>query len=522
MNWLTHVFIVIAFTLVSTLNAAHSKEPPTPVVIIPGILGSKLQDKTTKKIIWGEGSYFWNAASVLPNLERLEIKTPSDADRAEAIGLIDKIEWLGPLWVDHYYDTLINFLKENGYSDAPGPSRTLYVFPYDWRRSNSETAQLFSSYIDKNLKDRKFDIIAHSMGGIVSRLFIEKDNQLRVRKLIYLGTPFFGSMNTLATLSDGWNWFENELVGGRKVIQGVILSFPAFLELLPQYVYNNETCCVLKLRNGSRVALDVLDLSVWLDRGWLPAEYRYGSKLEAFKAALINARRVNAIVSVPAPNSVEETIIAASAHQAKIRLGMSEGSSEPTPDNWKFTEDLGDGTVPVWSAARNKDFDLLSGILPSYAEHSIIFADKDVLDTILRVLTRIEPAWKQPIKKEDRITLLVKDGDQQRAWTINNIKFEASPPAQKPGQKVRLDIKVEIDKAAMISIGKFLPEIYLDTNQGPKRLGPLSETTSKEELDNRRLSFSVDFEVPDVNELIDIRVQITDKLVAHAYVLPLN
>ncbi len=49
-----------------------------------------------------------------------------------------------------------------------------FVFPYDWRRDNVETARILVQKLEAlkrktGEKDIKFDIVAHSMGGLIAR-----------------------------------------------------------------------------------------------------------------------------------------------------------------------------------------------------------------------------------------------------------------------------------------------------------------------------------------------------------------
>ena len=79
------------------------------------------------------------------------------------------------------YGGLLEALGKAGYRearwDSPGArgyEDTVYVFPYDWRRDNVETARLLLRRIEA-LKRRlrrpnlKFDVIGHSMGGLIAR-----------------------------------------------------------------------------------------------------------------------------------------------------------------------------------------------------------------------------------------------------------------------------------------------------------------------------------------------------------------
>ena len=123
-----------------------SNEAPDPVIIIPGILGSQEHN--------GE----W---------------------------VIDPIL--------HTYDDLIATLDVNAYT----PGTDLFTFPYDWRRSNIETAVLLKQRIDE-VKSicvcDKVDLVAHSMGGLVARQYVQSDDyEQDVDQLIFLGTPHLGA-----------------------------------------------------------------------------------------------------------------------------------------------------------------------------------------------------------------------------------------------------------------------------------------------------------------------------------------
>ena len=125
---------------------APEPDEPDPVIIIPGILGS-----------WDFGAG-WE---------------------------------LDPIF--NTYDNLWEALKLAGYEDG----KTLFALPYDWNNSNTDTAIELENKIEE-IKDicdcNKVDLIAHSMGGLVARAYIEGDNyQNDVDQLIFLATPHLGS-----------------------------------------------------------------------------------------------------------------------------------------------------------------------------------------------------------------------------------------------------------------------------------------------------------------------------------------
>lgn len=102
----------------------------------------------------------------------------------------------GELVIDpilHTYDDLIATLVANGYVEG----EDLFTFPYEWRDSNVFTANLLDGKIEevKSICDcGKVDVIAHSMGGLAARTYIQSvDYDEDIDQLIFLGTPHKGS-----------------------------------------------------------------------------------------------------------------------------------------------------------------------------------------------------------------------------------------------------------------------------------------------------------------------------------------
>jgi len=102
----------------------------------------------------------------------------------------------GKLVIDpilHTYDDLIATLGANGYEEG----KDLFTFPYEWRDSNVLTANLLKDKINeiKTTCDcSKVDLVAHSMGGLVAREYIQSGQyQNDVDQVIFLGTPHNGA-----------------------------------------------------------------------------------------------------------------------------------------------------------------------------------------------------------------------------------------------------------------------------------------------------------------------------------------
>lgn len=113
-------------------------------------------------------------------------------------GILGSWQKDGNLMIDpilHSYDDLTATLEANGYTEGA----TLFPFVYNWRESNVVTANLLRGKINQ-IKQicscGKVDIIAHSMGGLVARQYVESDSyQGDVDQLIFLGTPQLGAPN---------------------------------------------------------------------------------------------------------------------------------------------------------------------------------------------------------------------------------------------------------------------------------------------------------------------------------------
>lgn len=122
-------------------------------------------------------------------------------------GILGSSEHNGMLQLDpilHTYDDLIATLDVNGYS----PDVDLFVFPYNWRRSNVETASLLKQKIDtvKSICScEKVDLVAHSMGGLIARQYIQSSAyDGDVDQLIFIGTPHLGAPNAYLMWEGGY------------------------------------------------------------------------------------------------------------------------------------------------------------------------------------------------------------------------------------------------------------------------------------------------------------------------------
>jgi pimeloyl-ACP methyl ester carboxylesterase len=92
------------------------------------------------------------------------------------------------LFTQEVYGPVITHLSRLGYREE----HDLFVFDYDWRRSVFHNAERLAAFVREKVPDpsQRVDILAHSMGGLVSRVYAtELGGERRIGKLISAGTP---------------------------------------------------------------------------------------------------------------------------------------------------------------------------------------------------------------------------------------------------------------------------------------------------------------------------------------------
>jgi hypothetical protein len=237
------------------------------VVLIPGIMGSVL--KKDGREIWSlsGGSLLRALFSLGGSAKSLEL--PNDDPSVDDLGdgviadrLFPDIHIVPGFWKIDGYSKAAQYLIDAFNLERGG---NYFEFPYDWRRDNRVAARRLATEARGWLADwrrssgnttAKLILVAHSMGGVVSRYFLEILEGWRdTRMLITFGTPYRGSLNALNFISNGYR----KKVGPVTLIDltELLRSFTSVYQLLPIYpcidlgdskmVRVNETSRVPKL-----------------------------------------------------------------------------------------------------------------------------------------------------------------------------------------------------------------------------------------------------------------------------------
>lgn len=296
-------------------SAQYHRPDRNPIIVIPGILGSRLTEQATGMRVWGA----FNGMSVDPStaegaeLLALPIHNEEDCtdgdpcslkdqrDTVTSDGVLDeiKLDIFGlPVGIQAYHNILTT-LGAGGYRDQSiglgnidyGSAHfTCFQFDYDWRRDNVENAKRLAQFITakkafvrKEYKKRfgidnddiKFDIVAHSMGGLISRYFLRYGGQDidevsdgdvpwtgsdDVERIIMVGTPNAGSVSSYVELVKGFDAGKPVLPFYPSTILG---TYPSLYQLLPRPRHKSITWD----GDGDR-AVDIYDPKLWDKYGW--------------------------------------------------------------------------------------------------------------------------------------------------------------------------------------------------------------------------------------------------------------
>lgn len=265
-------------------GAAAQTSGRNPVIVIPGIMGTKLVD-SNGKTVW------FSARRNKTDDLRLPMTSPVLARNRDGVRAEDIIREVNvPILPDiEVYQTVIDALEGRGYTEAtwsdPKATDVFYVFPYDWRRDNVESAHLLMrKMVDTKRKlkrpDLKFDIICHSMGGLVARYAamygmadLRRDGVTPVpnwsggahmRKFLMFGTPNQGSFGSFEALLNGYG-----LLAGRRLPffdnlrNDEVFAIPSSFQLMP---HKNTARFFDEHLNPIKV--DIYDPKTWFKYGW--------------------------------------------------------------------------------------------------------------------------------------------------------------------------------------------------------------------------------------------------------------
>ncbi len=297
------------------------------------------------------------------------------------------------LWkIDGYTKTskLIteNFEVTEGdiYNDSEDKAANFYHFPYDWRRDNRVNAKILKRLLAQRLKTwressgnskAKVILLAHSMGGLVSRYYLETLGGWQdCRALFTFGTPYRGSLNAVNFLANGYKQAFIELTE-------IMRSLTSVYQLLPIYK-------VLQIGDESQRIAEVANLPNIVQEKAKDALAFHREIEAAVNSNRQDANYLDAYATVPFVGVQQPTLQSAELKEGQISI------SQELPKIMSGLDHLadGDGTVPQISAfpIEFSDRDILE--IPSFIaeSHGALQNQKAILLNILNKLQIAESA----------------------------------------------------------------------------------------------------------------------------------
>jgi pimeloyl-ACP methyl ester carboxylesterase len=308
------------------------------IVLLPGILGSVLQRGGHDVWALTPGAAWRALISLGHSVDDLELHgdDPSLDDLGDGVTaprLQSDLHLIPGLWsIDGYSHIRSSIVA--AFDVVEG--QNWFDFPYDWRRDNRVAARHLAERAPGWLKawrdqsgnsDAKLVLVAHSMGGLVARHYLEVlDGWRDTRALVTFGTPYRGSLNALDFLCNGL----------KKGIGPVGLDLTRFLrsltsvyQLLPRYP-------VVDSGSGELTRVSETPDLPGVDSTRAAAALRFHLDIDTAVAA----RPPNSYAIHPIVGILQPTNQSARLQGGSIRMLQSHGGRDMA----------GDGTVPRVSA----------------------------------------------------------------------------------------------------------------------------------------------------------------------------
>ncbi|WLQ43501.1 hypothetical protein P8A22_28440 [Streptomyces laculatispora] len=221
------------------------------VVVVPGILGSRLADADGHEV-WGLSGRallrgirtFGRSVQGLALPADLGDEHPGDGvrplgpvrDLHGLLGIGTLVDGYDGLldWLEHHFT-----LRRRDVGDEADAPANLIGFGYDWRLSCRYNADRLAERVDEELgrwrasapqrAAARVVFVCHSMGGLVARQYVERGGGAETtRRVITLGTPYRGSLDALLHLVNG--------VGPAGIgLSAFARSLPSLHQLVPDY-----------------------------------------------------------------------------------------------------------------------------------------------------------------------------------------------------------------------------------------------------------------------------------------------
>lgn len=406
------------------------------VILLPGISGSVLSRGAHD--LWGTGAgAIARAIGSFGNSIR-QLQLPSEAqddddfdDGITATGLVGDLHLIPGLWKIDGYTKVGNYIVSK--LDLRRGDNFI-EFPYDWRHDNRRAAKKLENCAHNALRawreksgssDAKLVLVAHSMGGLIARYFIEcLEGWKETTALVTFGTPYRGSLNALGFLCNGYS----KGIGPLKIdLSSVLQSMDSVYQLLPTFSCLDTGGAELDYVT-SIVNVPTFDQA----RAKRAAEFHQEIKDAREINAANEAYRLSTCQLYPVIGTFQPTWLSAQVRSGAVtllrtRLGRDEG---------------GDGTVPRGAALPPEQDNMAAGIFTEDIHGSLQNVD-NVLEQLRGILTGLGVSgYRAPTESPRPGTMLddVYTANMFNEITVEPVIVERPRNGREPPQRVRADL----------------------------------------------------------------------------------
>lgn len=313
------------------------------VVFVPGTMGSEL---------WLGNERVW--PSVRTIFTNPEIFIYPSRVPLEPRNIVDEVVIVPNLIKQDQYNRLGDYLVEElNYQRGVD----FFEFPYDWRQDVRTSARQLAQLVEGLPAERPIIIIAHSLGTMVSRYYIERlGGHKRIERAILMGGPHKGAVKGLVSMLVAPEVLPFGIMGER--LRQIILTFPSSYQILPDYAVGKD-------QHG-------VQINFIKDKGWLDDKY-----LPLLKMGRDFRNELGATASIPSVSifgyglkTIADVSVVRDARGKLQNVNYLSGN-------------IGDGSVLEQSA-------FLAGtdIHPVHQHHGALFIDNDVKMRLKLELTR--------------------------------------------------------------------------------------------------------------------------------------
>ena len=211
---------------------------PNPVIVIPGITASHLDDcyLVSPEAVWSNILHKSHDRIVLhPDNLKYELREPARVTASQIFGIP--------------YGDFVEELRHNltEQHDQPVP---VYPFPYDWRQPLDTIEEQLGEFVlevierttlmkhyhrQRYADDPHVDLVGHSMGGLIIAGYLERAGlNARVGKVATLGSPFRGSYEAPIKVVTGTASLGPDTTPNSREREAARLT-PALYHLLPSF-----------------------------------------------------------------------------------------------------------------------------------------------------------------------------------------------------------------------------------------------------------------------------------------------